>query len=186
MLVSNDDVANGHANGTRVRLEKIVLEDTGAVTSMKFDGPECNVTEAANVLQVICTQEGNPDKVMEIEPKDMTCAVRAPLPRHLAGPTDATIRFKVSLRQLPFLANNATTGHKLQGQTKESLVMSVWSKRKNWNCVALSRVKTRAGLCLVQELPCSTDFSMSGELRAMLAKLKERRPDNVEFDLEEE
>jgi hypothetical protein len=35
------------------------------------------------------------------------------------------------------------TGHKLQGQTKETIVVSDYHYRNNWMYVILSRVKTR-------------------------------------------
>ena len=104
----------------------------------------------------------------------------------MAWNIQATVNFTVGLCQLPMLVNIATTGHKLQGQTKAKLVMSVWSQRKNWNCVALSRVQTREGLCLVQELPRNADFSMSHSLREMTERLKQCAPDPVEWDLNEE
>ena len=116
----------------------------------------------------------------------MVCAIKAPLPKSIGGNVQATVNFTVGLCQLPMLVNIATTGHKLQGQTKAKLVISVWSQRKNWNYVALSRVQTREGLYLVQELPWNADFSMSHSLREMADRLKQCAPDPVEWDLNEE
>jgi len=52
--------------------------------------------------------------------------------------------------------------------------------------VALSRVQTREGLYLVQELPWNADFSMSHSLREMTERLKQCAPDPIEWDLNEE
>ena len=115
----------------------------------------------------------------------MTCTVKAPVPASIAGNTKATINFKIELFQIAILSNNATTGHKLQGQTKENLVISVWSKRRNWNYVALSRVKTRYGLHLVSPLPYTVDFSIHNDLRTMLEELAHKSPVEIEWDIQQ-
>jgi hypothetical protein len=88
------------------------------------------------------------------------------------------------MTQLPVIVNNATTGHKLQGQTKRNLVIVVWCNKKNWNYVALSRVTTRNGLFLSRPLPYSTDFSISHDLQAMIATLKTKEPTCLSWDLD--
>ena len=90
------------------------------------------------------------------------------------------------MTQIPAIVNYATTGHKLQGQTKKTLVISIWSNRKNWNYVALSRVKTRQGLYLVKKLPYDTDFSVPPELRRMMEILSAKQPPPLDFDIEDE
>ena len=45
------------------------------------------------------------------------------------------------MNQFPILPNHATTGHKLQGQTKENLLISAWFYGKNWPYIVLSCVK---------------------------------------------
>lgn len=186
MLVSNDDVPNGHANGTRVRLEAVITKASASGGIMSIDGMDCRCFEAEEVKHLVCRAEDNQEKLFYIEAKAMTCTVKAPLPKSIGAGTKATVNFTVSLTQFPLIANNATTGHKLQGQTKESLVISVWTSRRNWNYVALSRVKTRAGLYLIQKLPYGTDFSMSPELRMMTETLRQHTPENVEWDLDTE
>ena len=73
----------------------------------------------------------------------------------------------------------------MQEQTKK-LVTAVWSKRKNWNHVALSPVQTRELLHLVEPLPDNADFSMSHELRQMRERLKQCSPEPIDRDLNEE
>ena len=187
MLLTNDDVPNGHANGTRVLLEAVVLKDSVTPQSLVIDGLKCPTVEASDVDHLLCSLEEDPTKLFEIPPKCIEGAtVRAPVPQSIGGTANATVNFNITLTQIPLVVNNATTGHKLQGQTKEQLVVSVWSTRKNWNYVALSRVKTRAGLNLVKELPYTADFSISDELRQMLDYLRCQGPEPVEWDLEEE
>lgn len=44
------------------------------------------------------------------------------------------------------------TGNKLQGQTKETIVVSDYHYRNNWMYVILSRVKTRNGLFFCESI----------------------------------
>ena len=99
--------------------------------------------------------------------KSFICLVKAPLLTSFAGQSDTTMMFKIILTQLPPLVNNATTGHKLQGQTKKICLVC----QKNWNHVAISRVMTRSQLFLVSPLPSTVDFFMSTHLTQMLHTL---------------
>ena len=186
MLLSNTDVKNGHANGTRVILQSVVLYDNCRVETISIDGKQCPSVEASSVKHLVCTMEDDDQKIFHIQPRALSCRVKAPLPKELGGNSKVTINFSISLFQVPLIANNATTGHKLQGQTKQNLVISVWSKRKNWNYVALSRVRTREGLYLVQPLSHFEDFSVSHELRAMLEELRDLQPVEANFDMDKE
>jgi hypothetical protein len=49
--------------------------------------------------------------------------------------------------------NIATTGHKLQGLSKDALIVASWGYNfENWVYVVLSRVRTLDGLYLLQRL----------------------------------
>jgi hypothetical protein len=58
--------------------------------------------------------------------------------------------------------------------------------QRNWNYVALSRVKTRQGLYLAKPLPYTTDFSMSLDLQNMTQTLETAKPTVIEWDLNHE
>ena len=180
MFTSNDDVPNGHANGTRVLLLSVVLKPLTSLDSISIDDHQCHSVEANSIEYIVCCLDGNPDKLFHVHPKSTTVRVKAPLPNHFGATSATTINFKIVMTQLPLLVNNATTGHKLQGQTKRNLVISVWSKKRNWNYVALSRVTTRAGLFLVSPLPHDVDFSISPDLTQMLHSLKQKRPQLID------
>jgi PIF1-like helicase/Helitron helicase-like domain at N-terminus len=186
MLVSNEDVPNGHANGTRVLLEAVILQESIVPDNISIDDLPCRAVDASAVHHLLCSLEGNPSKLFRITPKTLICNTTAPIPGHIAGPIKSSIKFNVSMTQLPLLVNNATTGHKLQGQTKKNLLISVWSKKRNWNYVALSRVKTRQGLYLAKPLPYTTDFSMSLDLQNMTQTLETAKPTVIEWDLNHE
>ena len=187
MLVTNKDVSRGHANGTRVLLEGVILKHGATTELVKIDNMDCPAVDASLVDHFVCSLEGEPNKLFHIEPEKMTCTLRAPLPKHLGGNnTKAKITFSIACEQLPLIVNNCTTGHKLQGQTKQNLVISTWSTRRNWNYVALSRVTTRNGLFLAQKLGYDADFSMPQELRSMMEKLQKHLPASIDWDLEAE
>ena len=72
--------------------------------------------------------------------------------------------------------NHATTGHKLQGKTKESLFVSSWSYARNWPYVAISRVRTHDGLFLREPLNPNADYSYDSRLTRMMEKMKLKAP----------
>ena len=59
----------------------------------------------------------------------------------------------LKMMQFPVNSNIATTGHKLQGQTKKALVVGSWFYGcPNWVYVVISRVKTLSGLFITEKL----------------------------------
>jgi hypothetical protein len=132
--------------------------------------------------------DGNPTKIFHIQPKNMTCRVKAPFPKNLVqfAPIKATVNLTISLTQFPVIVNCATTGHKLQGQTKRSLLIAVWSRVKNWNYVALSRVRTRKGLHLLTPLPYNTNFEMDPQLKSMYITLRALVPQPIPITIDTE
>ena len=71
----------------------------------------------------------------------------------------------VKVTQLPVNCNIATTGHKLQGMSKDSLVVNSWGyKFESWVYVVLSRVRTRTRLMLNTKLDLKRSFSVPEKL----------------------
>jgi hypothetical protein len=68
------------------------------------------------------------------------------------------IVFRCKMMQIPANSNDATTGHKLQGMSKDAMIVSSWPTRnlaavfKNWEYVILSRVRTLSRLYLVKPI----------------------------------
>ena len=56
------------------------------------------------------------------------------------------------MTQVPINASDAITGHKLQGLTKDNLIVYSWNRSTNWIYVVLSRVRTLNGLFLMKPL----------------------------------
>jgi len=79
--------------------------------------------------------------------------------------------------KMGILMNDATTGHKLQGMSKDKLIVVSWTFIPNWIYVVLSRVRTLKGLFLLKPLPtdCLDKFQVPRDLQAF-----ERRMRNLE------
>jgi hypothetical protein len=67
------------------------------------------------------------------------------------------IQTSIELQFLPVIVNHATTGHKLQGKTVESLVIAEWLRVKSWNYDVLSRAKRLSGPFLMEPIPEDID-----------------------------
>ena len=57
---------------------------------------------------------------------------------------------KCKINQIPVNSSDAITGHKLQGLTKDQLIVYSWNKSTSWIYVVLSRVRTLKGLFLLK------------------------------------
>ncbi len=76
------------------------------------------------------------------------------------------IEFKCSMKQIPANTNNVTTGHKLQGMSKDVIIVTSWPTGfKNWECVVLSRARTLSGLYLVEAINMNKSFKPSDKLK---------------------
>ena len=127
-----------------------------------------NVNDINDVQQQL--QQKKSARQFKLAPQSRTCSVNV-------SPNDQvsiTRRMKCCVTQLPVISSDAITGHKLQGLTKDNLVVYSWNKSTNWIYVVLSRVRTLSGLFLVRRLklsdikPTSRDYlSFLGRIRAL-------------------
>ncbi len=75
------------------------------------------------------------------------------------------------MKQIPANSNDATTGHKLQGMSKDVIVVTSWptggleAMFKNWEYVVLSRVCTLSGFYPVEPIDMEKLFKPSSELK---------------------
>ena len=78
------------------------------------------------------------------------------------------------VKQVPVNSNIATTGHKLQGMSKDVLIVNDWNYRcANWVYVVLSRVRTLDGLYLMTPLDLHRSFNIPESLIRFEQRLKE-------------
>lgn len=91
---------------------------------------------------------------------------------------------KVKVVQLPVNLNDATTGHKLQGMTKQQLIIRSWTYSPGWIYTNLSRVRTLNGLFLMEALkPRRTgqpdSVTLSTSLQAFEHRIRQKIPEEA-------
>jgi hypothetical protein len=87
------------------------------------------------------------------------------------------------MNQIPANLNDGMTGHKLQGMSKD--VMIVMSRPtggllkifKKWEYVVLLHVRTLSGLYLVDPIDMEKLFNPSSQLRSYIDKIKKKEKD---------
>ena len=139
---------------------------------MTSDVSEQNISQLKKMKQELaalqCSQR------FRLSPKTVTAYVNVTLDDSVTYRTELS---GVTMTQLPINMNDATTGHKLQGMSKDKLIVVSWSFIPNWIYVVLSRVRTLKGLFLLKPLPanCLEKFRVPRDLQAF-----ERRMRNLE------
>ena len=137
MFTLNADVPNGIANGTLCFLKSIKLKSHMAghpLPTYSIDDYIVNVVSANDVEHLLC-QHQNSTETFKIEVEANTpVAVKMHLQKMLRIPSTTTKQPSTTVfmnfTQFPVLINHASTGHKLQGQTKENLCISSWVYKK--------------------------------------------------------
>ena len=171
MLTMNTDVANGVANGTRVRVKKVKVKGGENAFELKLDN-------GTTILALYASQVDS--LFVEHENEDIT-------PRQFSVLAD-DFKFKCRMtvgseemycgmkgRQFPIISNSCTTGHKLQGCTVESILANDWYYGANWPYVVLSRVKTMAGLYIRKRLSKKLEkYEKPEAMKKMLAVFRDK------------
>jgi hypothetical protein len=181
MYTENSNVPNGEANGTLSRLIKVYLRHETTQDDfvfMNIDGFWVRTIDASKVDYLLCQIDGT-DRQLKVYAQINQCTINFPitiLPGNRKHPLVA------AMNRFPVLPNHATTGHKLQGQSKENLLISAWFYGKNWPYVVLSRVKRLSGLFLRTPIDPEHDFSLDPLLIQMLNSFREKVPSPYETD----
>ena len=92
-----------------------------------------------------------------------------------ASPNDqvlTTTKMKCKVLQLMVNSSDAITGHKLQGLTKDNLIVYSWDKSTNWIYVVLSLVRTLSRLFLVWQLKLSDIKPLSRDYLSFLERIR--------------
>ncbi len=80
------------------------------------------------------------------------------------------------MKQIPANTNDASTGHKLQGMSKDVIIVTSWPTGfKNWEYVVLSCAHTLSSLYLVKHINMNKSFKPSIQLKKYIkfARLQE-------------
>jgi hypothetical protein len=182
MYTENDDVPNGIANGTLCQLIQVVLH--ADVTENDFnminvDGYYVRTIDASKVDYLLCKFVTS-NQTFRVTASHVACKINMPIELIPGEKTRKTIR--ATINRFPVLINYATTGHKLQGQTKSSLYISEWHYGANWPYVVLSRVKTLKGLFMRTPLRANFDLSLDPRLTRMMTKMRQKAPEPYDRD----
>ena len=84
--------------------------------------------------------------------------------------------FKATMTQFPINLADAVTGHKLQGRSKDILIVSSWPKLQgksafiNWEYTVLSRVRTLEGLYTFEKLDPHRSYAPTEELQRFIKR----------------
>ena len=156
----NTDVGNGKANGTQCSFQGVMLKPHARLHYEIIDGYFVNAVHASDIEYIKCKfVDSKHSGEFQLKPEKRVFNVQVPF----VDP-EKRIDQKLQINQVSIILNSATTGHKLQGQTKHSLIASDWYYGNNWVYVVLSRVKTIKGLFLREELDRTKDFSVDTRL----------------------
>ena len=176
MFPYNKDVPNGIANGTQALVHQIHFVSNVPERYVKLsNNTKIRAVYASEVHHVDLkhVQRDITPQIFSIGPEKFTLGVNMLKPTTLQTKESDREGIKIRCNQVPFLINNATTGHKLQGLGLDQLFVHEWRYVTNWPYVILSRVRTIAGLYL--RLPLSKDkkrYAMPETLKAMLHRLE--------------
>jgi hypothetical protein len=170
MYTKNNDVLNGQANGSRVRVKKVKTKPGEEPTVLKLDcGTKVRVLLASQVESILVEHEAE-----DISPR--TFHVNSDSWKFSTSLKCGTEDLHVSMKgkQFPIISNSCTTGHKLQGCSVEDILINDFHYQVNWPYVVLSRVRTMKGLylreCLSEDLK---KYRMKPRMRQMLQRFRD-------------
>lgn len=167
MINSNDNLKEERGNGTLCRGLKLKLKDGATPRWKNYNGKKVYTININDIEYMLCEhwlekkdrEAGKKAKQFKLFPEETTVMINLPL----AGQKLNVGGFKI--KQFGVNSNIATTGHKLQGMSKDKIIVTSWSyKFKNWIYVILSRVRTLDGLHLLQKLKPTHNFTVDEEL----------------------
>ena len=171
--IENTDVSDGVANGTTAIFESVNLKGNKQPYKIKYNGYWVLAVKAEDVeyIRLRWTKDENYKRTFTIAPAERTYNTKITINEF---GTMYKMDCQVKINQLPITLNHATTGHKLQGKTKESLMVGEWNNTKNWIYVVLSRVKRLRDLYLLTELPWEANMDTDSRVTRMLQNLRSK------------
>ena len=141
MLVFNNNVRCGEANGTTVTLISVSLKPDVIPIQILIGKFPVKAVYASQVRSTVL-KHNNPKIIpntFQLEPIEFRITARILKPKVLQMKEDDCEMVKMKATQLPVISNQATTGHKLQGASINQLFVSNWNYTTNWPYVVLSR-----------------------------------------------
>jgi len=143
--------------------KQIKLKPGRSLQWKNYEGRKVFVANIDDCSEMVCAlpkKNGeDTETIFKVVPEEEAATVFL----HMYGSTVSYGGFKI--KQFGVNNNIATTAHKLQGMSKDQLIVSSWNYRvKNWIYVVLSRVKTLSGLYLCHPLDEMRPFPVDDKL----------------------
>eukprot|EP00984_Skeletonema_dohrnii_P017132 scaffold7732_cov150-Skeletonema_dohrnii-CCMP3373.AAC.2 len=168
MCITNDDLSKGRGNGTLCKCIKVKLKKGKRRRWKNWEGKKVWTASIDDVAWVEFEHFPDPPKGraqrFRLAPQKFTATITFNIVKGLTTENN----FKVgnaTVTQIPVNSNVAATGHKMQGMSKDTLIVSEWDYRcANRVYVVLSRVRTRKGLFLTKPLDLERDFNVPESL----------------------
>jgi hypothetical protein len=175
MCITNADLDEGRGNGTLCKCLKAKLRNDGQERRWKnWDGKKVWTVSVDDVEWVEFEHyptNGTKARTFKLKPQEFSATIKFPLTE-----TITTSVGNAKVKQVPVNSNIATTGHKLQGMSKDILIVNDWNYRcVNWVYVVLSRVRTLAGLYLMKPLDLERSFNVPQNLIRFEQRLKDNK-----------
>jgi len=187
MCITNENLNEGRGNGTLCKCVKVKLKQNGAERRCKnWDGKKVWAVTVDSVEWIefvhYPTPHGAKARSFKLTPQSFSSTINFPLTQDINVKLGNAI-----ITQIPINANIATTVHKLQGMSKDSLIITEWNyKCSNWIYVVLSRVRSLKGLYLLKPLSLEKPFHVPHDLNRFEARIKELKEkpilDNIIID----
>ena len=173
MYNENDDVSNGVANGTTALFKKVVLKQGRTPHKICYNGYWVYAVNAEDVeyMQLQWTPDSAFQGTFTLAPKSVAC--RSVMKIESPTGKQEEVDIAISLQQFRVLVNHATTGHKLQGKSVDSLLIRDYASIKNWVYVVLSRVRKLKDLYLMKKLPENETASPDSDMMDMMSRLRD-------------
>jgi hypothetical protein len=174
MASENIHVRAGAANGAQATFQSLVLKHGDTISRTAVDGIEINCVFASQASHPLSKQHSSGNQsTFKLVPKKVAFDANYPKPEGLRSGGSKNEKIKMSAIQLPLISNNATTGHKLQGSSKDAIYIAKFTHHmRDWPCVMLSRVQTRRGLFLREPLDPFENFGSNPKLDAKTSRFR--------------
>ena len=179
MLVFNNNVRRGEANGTTVTLRSVCLKPSITPIEILIRKLPVKAVYALQVVSIVL-KHNNPKilpSTFKLEPIEFCITTRILKPQLLQMKEEDREMVKMKATQLPVISNQATTGHKLQGASINQLFVNNWNYTTNWPYIVLSRLRSSKGLYLRNKFSTDlTKYAMPWELQKMIQRLEKPAP----------
>ena len=140
MLVFNNNVRHGEANGTTLTLIIVCLKPNVIPIQIIIGKLPVKAVYSSQVVSIVL-KHNNPKIIpntFQLEPIELHITARILKPKLLQMKEDDREMVKMKATQLPVISNQATTGHKMQGASINQLFARNWNYTTNWPYVVLS------------------------------------------------